>query len=296
MTETATYRELRRSRSDRMIAGVCGGLGRYFDVNPAFYRVGFVVLTFFGGAGLLIYGACVLVMPSEGERESIASDVIRNHRQRPVALLGLILAAAAGIALLSHVSIRFHSDTFWALVLVAGGVLLWSQRRPPTPAVSGSAAVPPAPARRSRSVLRILLAVVGAIVLAITVTCVVLASLFLHLSHGVGSRAYAPVEASSLRDSYHIGVGTLDLDLSSLRLPAGKTAVHVEAGVGHVRVIVPPGVTVHAKAHVSWGDASVLGHDENGHNVDADLGPSDAQLEIDSRVGIGQIEVDRAVR
>ena len=34
-----------------MVAGVCGGLGRYFDVNPTFYRVGFVVLALLGGAG-----------------------------------------------------------------------------------------------------------------------------------------------------------------------------------------------------------------------------------------------------
>ena len=67
MTEHATtYKELRRSRSDRMVAGVCGGLGRYFDVNPTFYRVGFVVLALLGGAGILIYVAAVLVMPDEG--------------------------------------------------------------------------------------------------------------------------------------------------------------------------------------------------------------------------------------
>src|SRR5262245_8087802 len=38
MTETLTYKQLRRSRSDRMVAGVSGGLGRYFDVNPVLYR------------------------------------------------------------------------------------------------------------------------------------------------------------------------------------------------------------------------------------------------------------------
>ena len=54
-----------------MLAGVCGGLGRYFDVNPLFYRVGFVVLTLLGGAGALIYGASLLVIPVEGEQDSI---------------------------------------------------------------------------------------------------------------------------------------------------------------------------------------------------------------------------------
>ena len=86
MTEHATsYRELHRSSSDRMIGGVCGGLGQYFDVNPVFYRIGFVVLTLLGGAGILIYGASLLVIPNEGERDSIAADVLHNHRQRPAA-------------------------------------------------------------------------------------------------------------------------------------------------------------------------------------------------------------------
>jgi lipoprotein-releasing system permease protein len=82
-----------------MIGGVCGGLGRYFDVNPVFYRIGFVVLTLLGGAGILIYGAALLVIPNEGENDSIAADVLRNHRQRPFALLGLalVIAAAHGV-------------------------------------------------------------------------------------------------------------------------------------------------------------------------------------------------------
>ena len=84
-----------------MLAGVCGGLGRYFDVNPAFYRVGFVVLALLGGAGILIYVAALLVIPNEGEDDSIASEALRNHRQHPWALIALALVAVAGIVLLS---------------------------------------------------------------------------------------------------------------------------------------------------------------------------------------------------
>ena len=46
--------ELRRSRSNRMLAGVAGGLGAYFELHPAVFRVSFVVLTLMGGAGILI--------------------------------------------------------------------------------------------------------------------------------------------------------------------------------------------------------------------------------------------------
>jgi phage shock protein PspC (stress-responsive transcriptional regulator)/predicted membrane protein len=304
MTEHATtYKELRRSRDDRMIAGVSGGLGEYFDVNPVFYRVAFVVLTFLGGAGLLIYAACAVVIPNEGERESIASDILRNHRRRPVALVGLIHAAIAGIALLSHLSFRVHGDTFWVIVLVIGAVLLWTQRQtttqttvPQTQAGGGDTTVVPAAPRRRRRGLKITLFTFGALVLAAAVTCVVVAAMFARLGHGVGDRHYAPAHVSALRDSYQVGVGSLRLDLSRLELPSGTTRIHVEAGIGHVRVTVPPGVTVRAKTHVNWGDATLLGHEESGHDVHVDVGPEDGQLELDTRVGIGQIEVDRAVR
>src|SRR4051794_38119691 len=179
MTETAAYRELHRSRSDRMLAGVCGGLGEYFNVNPVFYRVGFVILTLLGGAGILVYGACLLVIPAGGERESIASDILRNHRQRPAALAGLILVAAAGVALLSHVSLHFHSDAFWGLVLVLGALLLWSQRRPGTPSppppataaadTTASTATVPVPPRRRGGVLKVIAIVLGVLVLAAVV-------------------------------------------------------------------------------------------------------------------------------
>ena len=52
--EQSTVRRLERSRSDRMLAGVSGGLARYFDMHPAFFRVGFVVLTLIGGAGIIL--------------------------------------------------------------------------------------------------------------------------------------------------------------------------------------------------------------------------------------------------
>ena len=62
LTHTPQVKRLERSSSSRVVAGVSGGLGRYFDINPAVFRLGFVVLTLLGGAGLLVYLAAVLVM------------------------------------------------------------------------------------------------------------------------------------------------------------------------------------------------------------------------------------------
>ena len=63
-------RRLRRSSSDRMVGGVAGGLGRYFDVDPVLFRIAFVVLVFAGGAGLLAYLGLWLITPSDGEGEA----------------------------------------------------------------------------------------------------------------------------------------------------------------------------------------------------------------------------------
>ena len=88
--------------SDSLIAGVSGGLGRYFELNPAVFRLGFVVLTLLGGAGILVYLAAVLVIPREGSEQSIAAQVLAERRDRPWPVVGLGLAGVALLLLLSR--------------------------------------------------------------------------------------------------------------------------------------------------------------------------------------------------
>ena len=56
---------LRRSRTDKMIAGICGGLGKYFGLDSTFLRLVFVLLLIFAGTGLLAYLVMWLVIPYE---------------------------------------------------------------------------------------------------------------------------------------------------------------------------------------------------------------------------------------
>lgn len=56
-------KRLYRSRTDRQLAGVCGGLGEYFGVDPTIVRLIFVVLSLAGGPGLLLYIILALVIP-----------------------------------------------------------------------------------------------------------------------------------------------------------------------------------------------------------------------------------------
>ncbi len=129
ITHTQSSKRLERSSSSRVIAGVSGGLGRYFDLNPTFFRVGFVVLTLLGGAGILIYLAAVLVVPDEGKEQSIAEEALAHRRERPWPLVGLGLAGVALAVLLSQATIWPAAGFGWVLVLLAGLAILWSSRR-----------------------------------------------------------------------------------------------------------------------------------------------------------------------
>lgn len=62
---SADYRKLYRSRKERMIAGVAGGLGEYFGIDPTLMRILFVVAALFGGPGIIAYLIMMIIVPEE---------------------------------------------------------------------------------------------------------------------------------------------------------------------------------------------------------------------------------------
>lgn len=60
-------KKLYRSRTDKKLCGVCGGVAKYFNMDPTIVRVLTVLLTLFVGGGLLAYIVCALIMPEEPE-------------------------------------------------------------------------------------------------------------------------------------------------------------------------------------------------------------------------------------
>jgi len=88
-----TLNQLRRSRDDRFVAGVAGGLGRHFGIDPTIVRVLLIALTIVGGAGLLLYAAAWLFIPEEG------ADGALIHLGDEV--LKIVLVVVAAIAVLS---------------------------------------------------------------------------------------------------------------------------------------------------------------------------------------------------
>jgi phage shock protein PspC (stress-responsive transcriptional regulator) len=261
-----------------MLAGVCGGLGRYFELNPTVFRVGFVVLTLLGGAGVLVYLAAVLVMPGEGRERSLAEQVLAERKERPWPLIGLAIVGVALIVLLSRAALRPAAGAGWVFVLVIGLVVLWVSRS----------------VRWRGRLVRVLLALVVA-TLAAFVTAIVLAFSWFNVSlgDGVGEHVYAPATVAAIAPSYRLGVGTLRIDLSGIQ-PAGKELqVKAKVGVGELRIVVPNGARVQVYARAKLGDVHVLRLEDSGRNAIVTTG-SGGRYVIDARVGLGRIDVVRA--
>ena len=112
---------LRRSRTDRHVAGVAGGLARHLDIDPIIVRVVLVITSFFGGAGLLAYAALWLLVPEDGEERA---PINLDEKARTVALV--FAGALAAVALLgdSWGGQHWGGGWFpWPLVLI--GLLVW---------------------------------------------------------------------------------------------------------------------------------------------------------------------------
>ena len=112
-------RRPRRSTGDRKIAGVAGGLGRAFGIDPVLIRVAFVVLTVFGGFGGLLYVLGWLLLPADGDEVSAAEALLGRGRSSVPPPLAVGLGIVAVIAAFSMFS--------WGLPflpLAIGGVIV----------------------------------------------------------------------------------------------------------------------------------------------------------------------------
>ncbi|MFI7359874.1 PspC domain-containing protein [Streptomyces avidinii] len=119
---------LRRSKRDKVLAGVCGGLGRYFDLDPVVFRIVLGVLAVTGGVGLIFYGFAWLLLPQDGEEDSEAKKLLTGRVEG--ATLAAVFAALVGCALFLSMLDNGGLAAFSVLVVLAlGGASYWSQRQ-----------------------------------------------------------------------------------------------------------------------------------------------------------------------
>jgi phage shock protein PspC (stress-responsive transcriptional regulator) len=319
-------RRLTRSEGDRILGGVAGGLGRYFNIDPIIVRIAFAVLAFAGGAGVLAYLAAWLLVPSDGEGVEP-----RTGANRTMAIAGGVVLAVAALAFLGP-GLVFVGPPLLGLGLIAVvGVLLYR-------AAGGGREAGDAHVVARRLGLAILLlvvtgigfvavavgsavgggAVIAGLVIAVGAALVVAsfiggarwlvvpalvlaiplglaAAAGIDTDGGVGDRDYHPTRVAELKNGYELGIGELRVDLRDLDLPAGRTDVKVDIGIGHVEMLVPEDVCVASEARVGAGYIQVLDRDNGGLDIDWRSSPAEnpgvKRLIIDADVGIGAIQV-----
>lgn len=126
MTTPQRQPEFVRPRDDRVIAGVCAGLARRLNIGVGWIRVAFVILSFFGGLGILLYAIGWVVMPSEGATTSIAEGWL-GDLEGSTQWIGVGLMVVAGLVLLSATGL-VSPELVLAAGLFVAGVLLYRTR------------------------------------------------------------------------------------------------------------------------------------------------------------------------
>lgn len=126
---------LMRSESDRMLAGVCGGIAAYLGVDPVLVRLGFVVLLLASGVGLPIYLVLWLVMPSQSRaqpeirlvnEDSFDDPSSYKTRFSPAATVGIILILFGAFLMLAQWG---HAPGYiWPLILIGAGIFYLIRR------------------------------------------------------------------------------------------------------------------------------------------------------------------------
>lgn len=130
-------KRLRRSRSDKVVAGVCGGLGRSLGVDPLLLRIVVAVLAVFG-AGVVLYALGWLLLPVDDGTPSVGAQALqRDDRTRSGTVwLAVVLAIAVAIGIAGAFN-RWDGPIL--LTLAVGALLVWLLRRQP------AATMPPVP-------------------------------------------------------------------------------------------------------------------------------------------------------
>ncbi|MCG7526485.1 PspC domain-containing protein [Streptomyces sp. OfavH-34-F] len=119
---------LHRSPRHKVVAGVCGGLGRYCDVDPVIFRIVLGVLSVTGGFGLIFYGFAWLLIPLEGEDENEARRLLSGRVE--LVSLSAVLLALIGCGLFLSMLGNGGTLAFSAMLSVAVlGFSIWTQAR-----------------------------------------------------------------------------------------------------------------------------------------------------------------------
>jgi phage shock protein PspC (stress-responsive transcriptional regulator) len=249
-TQVGPRRPLLRSRDDRMLWGVAGGLANHLGFNATLVRAAFVVTTLFGGAGLLAYLVLAVALPEDDGAGKPVEESVWARLGKVVLvciLVAIALVIAAGLAVVSAWITATGHGTVVAVAVIALGFAL-------------VAAAFATDVRRRLTPPLVMLA----LVLGIPAGGVAAADI--KFDNSVGHRNYTPnVVADLPADGYKLGTGQLVVDLRQLPWAPGKTiAASAHLGIGQMIVSVPARVCVVGHATGKAGELIVAGQVSQG--------------------------------
>jgi phage shock protein PspC (stress-responsive transcriptional regulator) len=279
-TEVGPRRPLLRSKDDRMLWGVAGGLAEHIGFSPTLVRAAFVLTTLFGGAGLLAYLVLAVALPQDDGTGQPVDESVWARLGKVVLvciLVGIALVIAAGLVAVSAWVTATGHGTVIAIAVIALGFAL-------------VAAAFATDLRRRLAPPLVLLALV------LGIPAGAIAAADINFDNSVGERNYTPrVVADIPADGYKLGTGQLNVDLRRLPWKSGQTiAASAHLGLGQMIVSVPSGVCVVGHASGKAGELIVAG--DVSHGVDPEVvqgtPTSNApRLDLDAEIQLGQLIV-----
>ncbi len=325
---TPPPRRLVRSRSDRVISGVCGGIAAYLGIDALYVRIAAVASVFLAGLGGFLYLGALLLVPEE---DGAALADTSTRRGRVLAAVGVVaLVVAAGIVLSGAVFGALWGLLPLALLALLGLFVWWMSSGE---GLSGDWRTL---LRRSLLGLAVLVGsfalflsgawaagtghgelaaalVIGAGVamvagaffrpvrvlvlpaLALALGAAFVSAADVDLKGGVGEQKYRPSAAADVRDHYRLGAGRLVVDLRRAELPRGDLPLRLDLGMGEAVLVVPEDVCVATRAQIGMGAVQVFNRDSGGIDVDYEDLPAapttTTRLLVDADIGLGALEV-----
>ena len=323
-------RKLTRSTTDKHVAGVAGGLGRYFGIDPVIFRVGFGAATLVSGIGLIAYIALRLAScrrtrgagldrgPLTGDDDRASPPCWRSSRSRRSrprrsssarASSASPRSASSGSRSTAASAARHGDDPARAIARATLALLALAAALGAATGVGFIAAIGGGTAVAVIAIFAgfglIVAGLLGgprwlilpAIVLVLPLAVVSAADIDLH--GGVGERSYRPASVAQLRPEYRLGVGQLDLDLRSCRCPPGRPRSDVRLGMGEARVRVPADACVSTAARSAPARPTSPSPPDEGTNLDIDQHASAVagrpRLLVTADVGVGHLQIDRTL-
>ncbi len=132
-------KKLYKSSNDRVLAGVCGGIGEYFAVDSVIIRLLWVVFTFMGGAGLIAYIVAAIIIPESSFGRPIEDSCTRydnysgpeprNNSRNGSLVLGIILILFGGFVLLKDYIPFIPGDIILAAIFIGLGIYFLVRKR-----------------------------------------------------------------------------------------------------------------------------------------------------------------------